>query len=116
MTDVLPIVFVGADEDLAVQLIGRHRKRGHVGRKLKESGQTFDVDETETSGKRSWWSVFVSRGKDESPLAEARDVDVIRIGLQTGLLECLRDAPEGVASKHWGGALHNHEALRAEVA
>src|SRR5579872_3027185 len=54
--------------------------------------------------------------KDKSPLAETRDVDVIRIRLQAGLLDRLRDAPERVAGKHRRGALHDHQALRAEMA
>src|SRR5271169_2953654 len=116
MTDVLPIVFVHADEDLAVQLIGRHGERGHVRRKLEESGQAFDVDETEATGQRSWRNIFVSGREDKAPLAEARNVHVIWIRLQASLLERLRDAPERVAGEHGRSALHDHEALGAEVA
>ena len=90
MTDVLPVVFVEADQDLVVELIGRHGERSHVRRKLEQSGQAFDVDETKTAGKRSRRSVFVRGGEDESPLAEGRNVDVIRIRLQASLLERLR--------------------------
>src|SRR5271170_2312156 len=55
-------------------------------------------------------------GKDEAPFAETRDVDVIGICFEASLLERLRDTPEGVASEHGRSALHNHEALRAEMA
>ena len=77
MTDVLPVVFVGADEHLVVQLIGGHGERGHVGRELKESGQAFDVEETKTVGNACWRTVLVCAGKDESPLAKRRNVDVV---------------------------------------
>jgi hypothetical protein len=59
MTDVLPVVFVSADEDLAVEFIGRHGKRRHVRRKLEQSGQAFNIDETKPAGERNWRSVFV---------------------------------------------------------
>ena len=116
MTDVLPVVFIGADEDLAIQLVGRHGKWGHVRRELEERGHAFDADETEAAGERRWRSVFVRGGEDEAPLAEGRDVNVIGIRLQAGLFEGLRDAPEGVASKHRRCALNDHESLRTEVA
>ena len=116
MTDVLPVVFVGADENLAIQLIGWHGKRRHVRRKLKESRQTFDVDETETAGKRNGWSVFVRGREDEAPLAKTWNIDVIGMRLKAGLLERLCDAPERVASKHGRSALYDHQALCAEVA
>src|SRR5579864_213950 len=55
-------------------------------------------------------------GKDKSPLAKARDVHMVGIRLQAGLLDRLRDAPKRVAGKHRRGALHDHQALRAEMA
>src|SRR5580704_2097726 len=116
MTDVLPVVFVGADEDLAIELIGRHGKRSHIRRELKEGRQAFYVDEAETAGKRSGRSVFVRASEDESPLTETGDVDVIGIRFEAGLLERLRYAPERVAGEHRRGALNDHQALRAEMA
>jgi len=58
----------------------------------------------------------VGAGQDEAPFAERRDVDVVGMGLQPGLLQCLRDAPEGIAGEHRRSALHHHKSLRAEVA
>ena len=50
MTDVLPVVFVSADEDLAVELVGGHGKRGHVRGKLKKRWEAFHTDETQSGG------------------------------------------------------------------
>ena len=55
-------------------------------------------------------------GEDEAPFAETRNIDVIRIRLQAGLLERLRDAPERVAGEHRRSALDHHQPLRAEMA
>ncbi len=46
MTDVLPVVFISADKDLAVELVGGHGERRHVWRKLKKSGKAIHADET----------------------------------------------------------------------
>src|ERR1700684_3002584 len=108
MTDVLPVVFVGADEDLAIKLIWRHGERGHVGRKLEESRQTFCVDEAEAARKRSRRDVLVRTGQDEAPLAKTRDVDVIRIGSEASFFERFSDAPERVAGGPAGGAFGAH--------
>src|SRR5437879_1750762 len=116
MTDVLPVVFVSADEDLAVELVGGHGKRRHVRRKLKERGKTIHTGETQSGRKRLGRSVMVSASQDEAPLAERGNVDVIGIDLQACFLQRLGDAPEGVARKHGRGTLHNQEALRAKVA
>lgn len=51
MRDVLPVVVVGADENLIVQLIGWHGERSHVGRELEEGGEPIDAEETETGRK-----------------------------------------------------------------
>src|SRR5580692_7926698 len=116
MTDVLPVVFVGADEDLVIQLIGRHGQRGHVRRKLEKSGQAFDAKETKTARKCGGRGVFVLSGKNKSPFSEARDVHVVRIRLKAGLLESFRNAPEGVAGKHRRSTLDNQKSLHAEMA
>src|ERR1700737_586585 len=116
MTDVLPVVFVGADEDLAVELIGGHGERRHVRRKLKKRGKAVHTDETQSRRERFGSSVFVRAGQDEAPFAEGGDVDVVGIGLQAGLLQRLRDAPERIAGEHRRSALNNYESLGAEVA
>src|SRR5258708_2164565 len=100
MTDVLPVVLIGADENLAVELVGGHGERRHVRRELKERGKAIHTDETKAWRQRLWRNEIVSAGEDETPFAERRDIDVVGIGLQAGLLERLCDAPVGVAGKH----------------
>ena len=85
MSDVLPIVVVGVDENLAVELIGRHVERSHIRGKLEQCRETIGAEETKASGEGSRRNVFVSAGKDEAPFAEGGDVDVVRKGLQAGL-------------------------------
>src|SRR2546421_1691726 len=116
MTDVLPVVLVGADKDLAVELIGGHGERRHVRRELKKRGKAVHANKTQTGGERLGRSVIMSASQDEAPFAEGRDVDVVGKGLQAGLLQRLRDAPKGIAGKHGRGALHYNVALRAEMA
>src|SRR5712692_7304326 len=116
MTDVLPIVLVGADEDLVVELISGHGERRHVRRKLKKRGKAVHTDETQSGRERFGKNVFARASQDEAPFAERWDVHVIGIGLQAGLLQRMRDAPEGIAGEHGRGALHDHESLGAEVA
>ena len=55
-------------------------------------------------------------GQDETPFAERRDVDVIRICFQAGLFERVGDAPKRIAREHGRSALHDDHALRAEMA
>src|SRR5438046_3963267 len=116
MTDVLPVVFVSADKNLAVEMVRGHGKRRHVRRKLKERGKSIYAKEAQSSGKRLGQGVIVSTRQDKSPFAEGGDVDVIRIGLQAGLFQRLGDAPEGIAGKHARRTLHDYESLRAEMA
>ena len=85
MTDVLPVVLVGADEDLAVELIGGHGERRHIRRKLKKRGKAVHTDETQTDGERCGKSVFVLAGEDETPFAERGNIDVVGIGFEPGL-------------------------------
>src|SRR5258708_6628730 len=116
MTDVLPVVLIGADEDLAVELVGGHGERRHVRRKLKKRGEAVHTNETQSGRERFGSSVFVHAGQDEAPFAEGGDVNVVGISLQAGLLQRLRDAPERIAGEHRRGALNHYESLGAEVA
>src|SRR5438477_13042948 len=84
MTDVLPVVLVGANEDLAIELVSGHGERRHVRRKLKECWEVVYADETQSRGKRFGRQVFVSAGQDEAPFAEGGNVNVIRKSLQAG--------------------------------
>src|SRR5713101_9914657 len=100
MTDVLPVVLVDADEDLAVELIGRHGERRHVRRKLKKRGKAVYTNETQSGGEGLGRSVIVGARQDEAPFAEGGDVDVIGIGLQAGLIQSMRDAQEGIEGEN----------------
>src|SRR5438552_2330181 len=69
MTDVLPVVLVGTDKHLAVELIGGHGERRHVRRKLKERRKAVHTHKTQTGGERSDLSLsFVNMGLDEKIL------------------------------------------------
>src|SRR6266446_1907869 len=116
MTDVLPVVLVDADEDLAVELISGHGERRHVRRKLKKRGKAVYTDETQSGGEGLGRSVIVRARQDEAPFAEGGDVDVIGIGLPGGLLPGLGDAAERITGERGRGALHDDKALRAEMA
>src|SRR5258708_40080224 len=94
MTDVLPVVLIGADEDLAVQLIGGHGERRHVWRKLKQRGKSFDIDETQSGGGRLGGSVFVRTGQDEPPRAERGNIHMGGKSFQSRLLQSLRNTTE----------------------
>src|SRR5213592_206522 len=100
MTDVLPVVFVSADKNLAVEMVRGHGKRRHVRRKLKERGKSIYAKETQSSGKRLGQGVIVSTRQDKSPFAEGGDVDVIRIWLQAGLFQRLGATPQGTPGPH----------------
>src|SRR5947207_13228663 len=96
MTDVLPVVLVGANEDLAVELVSGHGERRHVRRKLKECWEVGYANEAQSGGKGLGRSVIVSATQNEAPFAVGGDVDVVGIHMQAGLLHCLHAAPEGI--------------------
>src|SRR5947208_16160975 len=100
MTDVLPVVFVSANENLALELVSGHGDRSHVRRKLKECWEVGYANEAQSGGKRLGRSVIVSATQHGPPLPEGGDADVLAISLQAGLLQCLHDAPEGIPGKH----------------
>ena len=89
-------------------VIGRH-----VGRELEHRGMPFTSMKRRPDGKRNRRRVIVGGGEHESPFAEGGNVDVVRIGVEAGLLEVLRDAPERIAREHRRGALHHDYALGA---
>src|SRR5260370_41358044 len=107
MTDVLPVVLVGADEYLAVKLVGGHGERRHVWGKLKKSGKAVHTNETQTGGEGFRRGVFVHAGQDKTPFTERRHVYVVRIDPQARLLQRLRDAPERIAGEHRRSALYH---------
>src|SRR5438046_9803305 len=115
MTDVLPVVLVGTDQHLAVELIGGHGERRHVRRKLKERGKAVHTHKTQTAGERRGKLVFVHAGEHKTPFAERGDVDMVGMDLEASLFQRLGDAPEGIAGEHRRGALYHQKSLRAEV-
>src|SRR5215469_8165848 len=115
MADVLPVLVVKAHQDLVVEVIGGHRKRGHIGRKLEEVLKTSNVDEAKSAWNRGWELIFVPSGEHKSPLAEGRNIDVVGVDSEPGLLDGLRDAPEGIAGEHGRCALHHHQTLHAQM-
>src|SRR5207245_7503692 len=91
MSDVLPVVLISADEHLVVELVWRHRERRHVGRKLEEGRETVGIKEAQSGRKRSGRSVPMRGGENEAPFAEGRNIDVVGMGLQAGLIQGLHD-------------------------
>src|SRR5437660_2471217 len=115
MTDVLPVVLVGTDKHLAVELIGGHGERRHVRRKLKERRKAVHTHKTQTGGERRGRLVFVPAGEYKTPFAERGDVDMVGMRLEASLFQRLGDAPEEIGGEHRRGALHYQASLHAEV-
>src|SRR5215469_11619280 len=97
MTDVLPVLIVGANENLIVQAIGRHEHGRHVGWKLEHRRKSSNADKVKSCGQGGRELEIAMSGDDEPPLSERWNIDVIGIGLQTRLLQGFCDAPVGIA-------------------
>src|SRR6185369_10503620 len=89
--------------------------RSHVRWELKQCGQPFRIDKSQSLGKGGWGRIAVGAGDDESPLAERGNIDVIGISPESSVLDCLRNAPIGVACEHRRRALYDHQSLYAEM-
>src|ERR1700690_2820337 len=94
MAYVFPVLVVGANQDLIVQPIRRHRHGRHVGRKLKQRRQAIHTNKAKPGGQRRQWLIIARTSRDdEAPLAKRWNVDVIWISAESGLLQRFRNTP-----------------------